>query len=204
MLADEIMCGLGRHGQGKLFLTDSWGIEPDCVTFGKAIAAGAFPMSGAVLARGAAELNAAGAKLGQSHTYAAASPRALLAATSTLREIPKWSDNIAAAADALGDGLERAAAATNGKVVTHGLGLMRGAVFVPSVGPEDRVAAAAKLKAHCRDAGVWPRAAKGCESLNFEGSYLSQFPLVSAHFWTSDHLSSSSRTVNAFSDRIDR
>ena len=98
----------------------------------------------------------------------------------------------------------RAAAATNGKVVTHGLGLMRGAVFVPSVGPEDRVAAAAKLKAHCRDAGVWPRAAKGCESLNFEGSYLSQFPLVSAHFWTSDHLSSSSRTVNAFSDRIDR
>ena len=48
------------------------------------------------------------------------------------------------------------------------------------------------------------RAAKGCEILNFQGSYLSQFPLVSAHFWTSDHLSSSSRTVNAFSDRIDR
>ena len=48
------------------------------------------------------------------------------------------------------------------------------------------------------------RAAKGCESLNFEGSYLGQIPLVSAHFWTSDHLSSSSRTVNAFSDRIDR
>ena len=48
------------------------------------------------------------------------------------------------------------------------------------------------------------RAAKGCEILNFQGSYLGQFPLVSAHFWTSDHLSSSSRTVNAFSDRIDR
>ena len=53
-------------------------------------------------------------------------------------------------------------------------------------------------------AQVRDRAAKGCEILNFEGSYLSQFPLVSAHFWTSDHLSSSSRTVNAFSDRIDR
>ena len=51
---------------------------------------------------------------------------------------------------------------------------------------------------------VFARAAKGCEILNFEGSYLCQFPLVSAHFWTSDHLSSSSRTVNAFSDRIDR
>ena len=53
-------------------------------------------------------------------------------------------------------------------------------------------------------AAVARRAAKGCEILNFQGSYLSQFPLVSAHFWTSDHLSSSSRTVNAFSDRIDR
>ena len=51
---------------------------------------------------------------------------------------------------------------------------------------------------------VTARAAKGCEILNFEGSSLSQFPLVSAHFWTSDHLSSSSCTVYAFSDRIDR
>ena len=48
------------------------------------------------------------------------------------------------------------------------------------------------------------RAAKGCERLTFEGSYLGQFPLVSAHFWTSDRLSSSSRTVNAFFDRIYR
>ena len=55
-----------------------------------------------------------------------------------------------------------------------------------------------------RAGSVSSRAAKGCEILNFEGSYLGQFPLVSAHFWTSDHLSSSSRTVNAFSDRIDR
>ena len=33
------------------------------------------------------------------------------------------------------------------------------------------------------------RAGKGCENPNFKGSYLGRFPLVSADFWTSDHLS---------------
>ena len=47
-------------------------------------------------------------------------------------------------------------------------------------------------------------AAQGCEILNFQGSYLGQFLLVSADFWTSDHLSSSSRKVDAFSDTFDR
>ena len=45
------------------------------------------------------------------------------------------------------------------------------------------------------------RAAKGCESLNFEGSVSSaQFPtpFQSSYLGTSDHLSSRSRTVNAF------
>ena len=33
---------------------------------------------------------------------------------------------------------------------------------------------------------------------NFKGSYLGRFPLVSADFWTSDHLSERSRSVDAF------
>ena len=36
-------------------------------------------------------------------------------------------------------------------------------------------------------------AGKGCENPNFKGSYLGRFPLVSADFWTSDHLSERSR-----------
>ena len=41
------------------------------------------------------------------------------------------------------------------------------------------------------------RAAKGCDILaNFEGSYLGRFPLVLADFWTSDHLSARSRSMN--------
>ena len=43
------------------------------------------------------------------------------------------------------------------------------------------------------------RAAKGCEIPNFKGSYLGRFPLVSADFWSSDHLSERSRSVDAFS-----
>ena len=42
------------------------------------------------------------------------------------------------------------------------------------------------------------RAGKGCEIPNFKGSYLGRFPLVSADFWTSDHLSERSRSVDAF------
>ena len=38
-----------------------------------------------------------------------------------------------------------------------------------------------------------------CEIPNFKGSYLGRFPLVSADFWTSDHLSERSRSVGAFS-----
>ena len=43
------------------------------------------------------------------------------------------------------------------------------------------------------------RAGKESEIPNFKASYLGQFPLVSADFWTSDHLSERSRSMDAFS-----
>ena len=42
------------------------------------------------------------------------------------------------------------------------------------------------------------RAAQESEIPNFKGSDLGHFPLVSADFWTSDHLSGRSRSVDAF------
>ena len=48
-------------------------------------------------------------------------------------------------------------------------------------------------------AHVWARAGKECEIPNFKGSSLGRFPLVSADFWTSDHLSERPRSVGAFS-----
>ena len=47
-------------------------------------------------------------------------------------------------------------------------------------------------------------AGKECEIPNFGGSYLGRFPLVSANFWTSDHLSERSRRVDAFPGTIAR
>ena len=41
-------------------------------------------------------------------------------------------------------------------------------------------------------------AGKGCDMPNFKGSSLGRFPLVSADFWTGDHLSERSRSVGAF------
>ena len=43
---------------------------------------------------------------------------------------------------------------------------------------------------------VETRAGKESEIPNFKGSYLGRFPLVSADFWTSDHLSERSRSVD--------
>ena len=42
------------------------------------------------------------------------------------------------------------------------------------------------------------RAGQESDIPNFKGSYLGRFPLVSADFWTGDHLSERSRSVDAF------
>jgi 4-aminobutyrate aminotransferase-like enzyme len=53
VISDEIMCGLGRHGKGTIFVSEALGLDVDAVTFGKAVAAGLYPLSGAVMRRGA-------------------------------------------------------------------------------------------------------------------------------------------------------
>jgi hypothetical protein len=50
-----------------------------------------------------------------------------------------------------------------------------------------------------RDELVELGAAQESDIPNFKGSYLGRFPLVSADFWTSDHLSERSRSVDVFS-----
>jgi len=91
--ADEIMCGLGRHGLGTLFASShaSLGIAHlvDAVTFGKAIAGGCGDLlSGVAVKHGATKLGESGRTALQSHTYSGASTRALLTATEVLRELP--------------------------------------------------------------------------------------------------------------------
>jgi hypothetical protein len=70
----------------------------------------------------------------------------------------------------------------------------------PNVGfPDSSEEYEARLDAHGFPRGVLPRARKVREVPNFKGSYLGCFPLVSADFWTTDHLSERSRSVNAVS-----
>ena len=62
-----------------------------------------------------------------------------------------------------------------------------------------KLEAAEKAAGRAKDPHAKDRAAKGCEIPNFKGSYLGRFPLVSADFWTSGHLSERPRSVDAFS-----
>jgi adenosylmethionine-8-amino-7-oxononanoate aminotransferase len=156
VVSDEVMCGLGRHGQGKCFLSDSWGLEPDVLTFGKAIATGMFPLAGGILWKGATELRADGRSVAQSHTYAASSPRALMAATAVLDSLPSFTKTIALAGDILGEELDTVAKLSRGKLGSYGHGLMRGLLLDRSVTGAARTGAAAALKKHCLAAGVAP------------------------------------------------
>jgi len=153
VLCDEIMCGLGRHGQGTLFLSKAWGLEPDAVTFGKSIAAGPFPMSGVIVKRGASALGAAGSKVNQCHTYAGASALALLTAHEVIKEVPLWFEHAtrmgSICAELLGP------CADSGFLRVQGLGLMWGGLFAdPSA--ERRQQALALLRTACSEEGVWP------------------------------------------------
>ena len=169
VLCDEIMCGLGRHGKGTLFASEALGIQPDAVTFGKAIAAGVYPLTGAVLRRGRGALAAQGLKTSQSHTYAAASIVAMMVATDVLRELPRWFAHAARLGDVARETL---CAAVNGRgegsVVrcrAHGQGLMWGCLFTVDAArcaggaaarPEIKAGAMAAFKRQCKQHRVWP------------------------------------------------
>ena len=158
VVSDEVMCGLGRHGQGggACFLSDAWGLQPDVLTFGKAVATGMFPLSGAILCSGAEDLRKDGRSVAQSHTYAAASPRALMAATAVLNALPAFAEKVAASGAVLGAELETVAAVSKGKLGSHGHGLMRGLLLDKSVTGAERATAAAALERQCLSHGVAP------------------------------------------------
>lgn len=64
-----------------LFVSEAWDLDPDAITFGKAISGVAFQLSGAVMKSGRTLLSENGQTVMQSHTYAGSSTRALITAT---------------------------------------------------------------------------------------------------------------------------
>jgi adenosylmethionine-8-amino-7-oxononanoate aminotransferase len=128
IICDEIMCGLGRHGKGTLFLSEAWDLDPDAVTFGKAVATGLFPLAGAILKRGRDVLHAKKCSVMQSHTYAGSSTRALMAATEVLKEFVNWLPSVSHLGEEMGHIMRFLSKMSNGMFICHGQGLMWGGV----------------------------------------------------------------------------
>eukprot|EP00928_Gymnodinium_smaydae_P022135 TRINITY_DN18688_c0_g2_i1.p1 TRINITY_DN18688_c0_g2~~TRINITY_DN18688_c0_g2_i1.p1 ORF type:complete len:472 (-),score=69.37 TRINITY_DN18688_c0_g2_i1:214-1566(-) len=154
VLCDEIMCGLGRHGYGTMFVTKAWDLPADAVTFGKAVASGVYPLSGVIIRKGTQELQAAGKGVMHMHTYAGAGQLALLASIEVLNMLSSTFEHIAKMSKLLETSLRDLERETDGFVRCFGQGLMWGAMFAGTV--EDRVEAMNELKSHCFSVGVWP------------------------------------------------
>jgi len=164
VLCDEVMCGLGRHGLGCCFLAEAWGLDVDAVTFGKAVATGAFQMSGAILLHGQREMQGDSKvwkplNVRQSHTYASANTRALLAATAVLDELYATScmkDQIAASSAVLKKYMTEVGTASKGKFSVHGHGLMMGCLLDPHMPPDQALKVKDALQKACKEEYVLP------------------------------------------------
>lgn len=142
-------------------MSDAWALPVDAITFGKAVATGAFPLSGVVVREGASELGASNRTAFQSHTYAhGANTVALMAATGVLRALPQWHGHIARMGVICAEVMLEIEARTvdesgQKRVCCHGQGLMWGGLFT-STDKEHRTALTNVLKRNCLERGVTP------------------------------------------------
>ncbi len=161
VICDEVMCGLGLHGQDPrgatgCFLTECWDLRPDAITFGKSIGGGAgHLLSGAILLTGASQLAQSSRTALQSHTYAGSSARALCNGAALLNRLTSLRDNVQAVERAVKPTLDRLRQDSGGRVLTQGQGALWGGLFAHSDLAE-RTAANVALKKKCAERGVLP------------------------------------------------
>ena len=159
VICDEVMCGLGRHGQDPrgatgCFLTECWDLRPDAVTFGKSIGGGAgHLLSGAILLTGASQLAQSSRTALQSHTYAGSSARALCNGAALLNRLTSLRSNVQAVERAVKPTLDKLRQDSGGRVLTQGQGALWGGLFAHSDLAE-RTAANVALKKKCAERGA--------------------------------------------------
>lgn len=141
--ADEVMCGMGRHGGGALFASKAHGLPVDGVVFGKSITSGTTPLAGAVVRRECVSSYAPTER----HTFSGASPVAIAAAAATLRAVDATVHaNITACERVIRERLREPLASAG--IPVHGRGLLWGIEWEP--GQE------LSVMEQCRRHGVWP------------------------------------------------
>ena len=156
LCSDEIMCGLGRHGQGPaafLSAAECWDLDPDAVTFGKALGGGVYPIAGALIKSGSRAFREENKSVLQSHTYSASSTRALLTGIHVLENLPNHYGHVKKMGDLCAEIFNDMAHASRGELLVHGQGLMWGGLY-----QGDQESLADRFRRNCgsRDGGVWP------------------------------------------------
>lgn len=130
LIADEVMCGLGRTG--RLLAAEHWDVRPDVVVLGKGLGAGYSPISAVLLTQEImAPLAAGSGVITNGHTYSG-NPLSAAAALTSLQILVE--DDLVARARTRGaqlrEGLEKLA--VNHPVIgeARGLGLLQGIELV--------------------------------------------------------------------------
>lgn len=115
------------------FLSTAWDLDVDAIAFGKAIAAGVYPLSGVTFRSGRCEMRRMDVKPFQSHTYAhGGHTLALLAATQVLSTVSHFFNHASNLGEnVVGPLLKRIEHNTHGTIRCFGQGLLWGGVFLP-------------------------------------------------------------------------
>lgn len=86
VVCDEVMCGLFRHGQGPMFLSERFGIATaDAYVVSKGLGAGFYPLTATVFREGGDAI-----QVKERHTFAGGSGPALMTATRVMQKLPEY------------------------------------------------------------------------------------------------------------------
>ena len=177
LISDEVICGFGRTG--KWFGFETYGVEPDLVTFAKAVTNGFQPLGGVMVSKKVADVvTASGGEFGHGFTYSG-HPIACAAALATINIITR--DNMVdVVANDIGPYLQNKwAALAEHPIVGHvrGVGMLGSIELVRNKQTRERLEPEQKSGAVCREFCI----ANGLVMRAVGDSMIISPPFVSSH-----------------------